>query len=141
LFVRTDCPLTKRYAPELRRIATEFGRNGVSFWTVYVEKNADRRTVQSFQAEYQLPGTVVLDDRHQLADRAHATVSPEAAVFDSSGVLKYHGRIDDQWAEIGKGRPQAQSHDLENAISAVLSHKPVPQPATKAVGCSLADVE
>ena len=43
LFVRTDCPLTNRYAPELERIASEFANRGVDFWLVYPDP-ARRRT-------------------------------------------------------------------------------------------------
>ncbi|MBV8808725.1 MAG: redoxin domain-containing protein, partial [Acidobacteriaceae bacterium] len=35
LFVRTDCPITNRYAPELQRLAQEFKGDGVDFWMVY----------------------------------------------------------------------------------------------------------
>ena len=67
--------------------------------------------------------------------------TPEAAVFDATGRLVYHGRIDDRWVEIGKARPQAQTHDLEDAIAAVLAGRPVARAETRAVGCTLADLE
>ncbi|MBV8833214.1 MAG: hypothetical protein JO108_28800, partial [Acidobacteriaceae bacterium] len=69
------------------------------------------------------------------------TVAPEAAVFDSGGKLIYHGRIDDRWIEIGKSRPAPTTHDLEDAISAVLARRTVAHPETRAIGCSLADLE
>jgi len=72
---------------------------------------------------------------------AHATTAPEAAVFDAAGHLQYHGRIDDRWVNPGTARPAARTHDLEDAIAAVLAGRRPAQPATQAVGCSLADVE
>lgn len=141
LFVRTDCPITNRYAPELQRIAQEFKSRGVKFWLVYPDATESMTSIAKHVAEYSLPGTAVRDPHHDLVRRANATVAPEAAVFDGAGRLMYHGRIDDRYVDIGKARPAAQTHDLENAIADVLSGTPVRQPETRAVGCSLADIE
>ena len=81
------------------------------------------------------------DPRHSLVKLAHATIAPEAAVFDAAGRLVYHGRIDDRWVNPGKARPAARTHDLEDAISAVLAGRRPAQSETHAVGCWLADVE
>ena len=141
VFVRTDCPVTNRYAPELQRIADKFKTRSVAFWLVYPDRDEAPRHIRDHMREYQMPGQALQDPRHALVKRAHATVAPEAAVFNGSGKLIYHGRIDDRYVDIGKTRPEATVHDLEDAISAVLSGKAVPHPETRAIGCSLADVE
>ncbi|MGA8027552.1 MAG: redoxin family protein [Bryobacteraceae bacterium] len=141
VFVRTDCPITNRYAPELQRLAAEFKDRGVDFWLVYPDHTETTQAIEAHIAQYHFPGIPLRDPDHQLVKRAHATVAPEAAVFDRDSTLVYHGRIDDRWVDLGKSRPYAQTHDLENAISAVLAGKPVSPPETRAVGCSLADVE
>lgn len=142
LFVRTDCPITNRYAPELQRIASEYGKAPVEFWLVYPDPAEQAQTIQKHVGQYQLPGTALFDPRHQLVAFAHATVAPEAAVFDAQSKLTYHGRIDDRYVSIGKSRPGGpQTHDLEDAIARTLHGKPVPQTETRAVGCSLADIE
>ncbi len=141
LFVRTDCPITNRYAPELQRIAEEFKGRGVQFWLVYPDASETPRAIQEHVEQYSFPGIPLRDPHHELVKRAQATVAPEAAVFDSAGVLMYHGRIDDRYVDFGKARPAPQTHDLENAITAVLAGKPVAQAQTRAIGCSLADVE
>lgn len=141
LFVRSDCPITNRYAPELARIAHEFSGQGVDFWLVYPDRTESGAAIRNHLAEYHLPGTPLRDPEHSLVARAHASVAPEAAVFDGSGHLEYHGRIDDRYVDVGKARPAAQVHDLEDAVHDVLAGTRVPQPETHAVGCSLADVE
>lgn len=140
LFVRTDCPITNRYAPELRRIADRFSQSPVNFSLVYSGKIETRTAVEQHVREYNLPGTVYLDPGHELARRAGATVAPEAAVFDRSGRLLYLGRIDDRWISFGRSRPQATTHDLEAAIATVLAGKTPAEQKTRAIGCSLADV-
>jgi len=141
VFVRTDCPITNRYAPELQRVSEEFAARGVRFWLVYPGGGETAAAIRDHMAQYHFPGEAVRDPQHVLVRRAHATVAPEAAVFDAAGKLVYHGRIDDRYVDIGRARAAAQTHDLENAIAAVLAGKPVAEPETHAVGCSLADVE
>jgi AhpC/TSA family len=141
LFARTDCPISQRYAPELQRIAGEFVHQRVKFWMVFPDKMETPENVRGVLSEYSFPGTPLLDPKHELVRQAHVTVAPEAAVFDAGGALLYHGRIDDLYVDIGKSRSAAQEHDLEDAIRAALDHKPVRQAETRAVGCSLADVE
>jgi hypothetical protein len=141
LFVRTDCPITNRYAPELQRLAQEFKTRSVAFWLVYPDPDEAARHIEDHMHEYGLPGQPLRDPHHVLVKEAHATVAPEAAVFNGSGKLVYHGRIDDRYVDIGKTRPAAQVHDLEDAIEAVLNGKPVAHAETRAVGCSLADIE
>src|SRR5438309_3395374 len=80
LFVRTDCPITNRYAPELRRIADYFSQSPVDFFLVYSGKAETAIAVQEHLRQYMFPGRAILDPQHQLAERAHATIAPEAAV-------------------------------------------------------------
>src|SRR5213080_4435901 len=37
LFVSTDCPISNRYAPEIRRVKDKFARAGVRLWLVYAD--------------------------------------------------------------------------------------------------------
>ena len=142
LFVRTDCPVTNRYAPELAQIAKAFQSSGVEFWLVYPDRSETADSIAQHARSYHLPGHALRDPDHQLARLAHATVSPEAAVFDGQGVLLYHGRVDDRYISLGRSRPGgAQTHDLRDAIAATLAGKPVRQRGTKAFGCFLSDVE
>jgi|SRR5580692_996875 hypothetical protein len=141
VFVRTDCPITNRYAPELKRLWDEFVANGVRFWLVYPDPSETTGKIQNHVLEYSFPGLPLRDPKHELVKRAHADTAPEAAVFDAKGALVYHGRIDDLWVTAGRARPMPTTHDLEDAIAAALSGQPLKQAETRAVGCSLADVE
>jgi hypothetical protein len=84
---------------------------------------------------YVLP--LALDTARALADRAQATVTPEAAVFDREGRLRYHGRIDDRYTDFGVDRPVPTTHDLDDALAAVLDGRPVTRPHAPAVGCAI----
>ncbi len=141
VFVRTDCPVTNRYAPELQRLSGEFSASGVQFFLVYPDPSETVEAIEKHVLDYSFPGQPLRDPRHELVKRAHAVTAPEAAVFNSKGTLIYHGRIDDLWVTPGRARPMPTTHDLEDAIAAVLAGKAPKQAETRAVGCSLADVE
>jgi len=141
LFVRTDCPITNRYAPEIGRIAQEFASRGVEFWLVYPDVSETDDAIARHKSDYKLPGTPIRDPKHLLQKRAEAKISPQAAVFDHSGHLMYSGRIDDRYIAFGKARSAAQTHDLESAIEATLDGKPIKEPRTRSVGCYLADIQ
>jgi hypothetical protein len=141
IFVRTDCPVTNRYAPELQRLSEAFAADAVQFWLVYPDPSETAEKIQKHRLDYGFASQALRDPEHELVKRAHVTTAPEAAVFDSRGTLVYHGRIDDLWVAPGRARPMATTHDLDDAIAAVLSGKPPKQAETRAVGCSLADVE
>lgn len=49
--------------------------------------------------------------------------------------VRYRGRIDNLYINIGRTRQQVTSHDLTDALDAVLAGRPVKQPTTEALGC------
>jgi len=139
LFVRSDCPISNRYAPELQRIYKKYSRQAVEFHLVYPEPGLTSDMMQKHRKEfgYTIPG--VLDSRHHYVTRAHVSVTPEAAVF-VAGQLIYRGRIDDRYVDIGKARSVATCHDLEEVLAAVATGKSIGRRETKAVGCAIEDL-
>jgi hypothetical protein len=141
IFVRTDCPLSNRYAPELRRIFTEFSDQSVDFWMVYPDPAETASGISRHIGTFGFPGKPLRDPRHELVKRSHVANAPEVAVFDSEDKLIYHGRIDDLWVATGIARPMARVHDLEDAISAVLAGHSYKPSEIHGVGCALVDAK
>ncbi len=135
-FVMTDCPISNQYAPEISRICTEYQDKAVDCFVVYVDPDVSADRIRKHNEDYNLACCPAIHDRrHRLAERAGATVTPEAAVFSEDGKLLYRGRINDFYAGLGKPRRRARVHDLRNALDEVLADEPVSKPFTKAVGC------
>ncbi len=90
--------------------------------------------------DFAVSSGTVLDPTQSLTHLAHARLTPEAAILIfASGQWHevYLGRIDDRYLSLGTERPGATRHDLEEAIRAVLEHRPVPPPGGPAVGCAI----
>ena len=79
------------------------------------------------------------DISQKLVQLTGATVTPEVAVMRGAQVL-YRGRIDDRYVDFGKDRPEPTSHDLEDALDALIAGKPVAQKQTRAIGCIISDL-
>ncbi len=139
IFVRTDCPVSNRYAPEIRRLAEEFQGRAV-FWLIYPDRKESAQTVQKHLDEfgYRLPA--LRDLQHELVRKAGAKITPEAAVFYGSE-LRYLGRIDDRAIDFGTFRPAATTRDLENAVQAVIAGRAAHPASRDPVGCYISDLE
>jgi AhpC/TSA family protein len=142
-FAASDCPISNRYLPEIRRIEEEFATRGVVLWFVYPNFGTTAEAVKQHEAVYGSENHVLLDPDHQLVTLAHAKVTPESAVLvpqprggDTFRAV-YHGRIDDRYLRLGQERPKAAQHDLERAILDVLEGRVVEQPNGPAVGCGI----
>ena len=117
VFVRTDCPISNRYAPLLQKLSEKFHAKA-NFWLVYPDRAEAGAQIKAHLQDYHYSIPALRDVRHALVKRSQATITPEAAVFDSSGRLLYHGRIDNWYEDFGRSRPAATTHELDDAIAA-----------------------
>lgn len=139
MFVRTDCPISNRYAPLIQQTSAQYaGKAG--FWLVYLGKTASAEKIRQHESEYGYKLRALRDPQHVLVAQAQAQVTPEVAVFDAHRRLLYHGRIDNWYEDLGHPRHAATTHELDDAIQAALSGK-TPPPNAPGVGCYIADTE
>lgn len=138
LFVTTDCPISNRYIPEIRRICRDYGARGVRCFAVYPDAGADVSSVKQHQHEYGLGATIpaIIDRNHALVDAVGPRVTPEAVIYTSGGRV-YRGRIDDLYIDVGRARREATHHDVRLALDATLAGRSISQPETEAIGCSI----
>lgn len=137
VFTAVDCPISDRYAPEVRRLAARFQAEGIAVWLVYANAGEQPAAVRAHAAAFGYGLPVVLDPAATLADRAGAQVTPEAAVFDAAGRLAYRGRIDDRYVDFGVDRPAPTTRELADAVAAVRAGRDVATPVVPAVGCAI----
>ena len=137
IFLLHDCPIANSYAPEISRIAEEYGKRRVRTYVVYSEDDLSPADAKKHATAYAYRCPALLDSRQTLAQKAGATISPEAALFSAKGELLYRGRIDDRAISPGKHRAEPRQRDLREALDAVLAGKPVRERFTKAIGCYL----
>lgn len=140
-FVRKDCPISNRYAPEIIRLHEEFGTRGVAFWLVYSDPDETAASIAMHLREYRLPGPALRDPHQRFARHSKVRVTPEAAIYRRDGRLLYHGRIDDRQVDFGQTRPAATQRDLQQALELALAGQPISQEPKPGIGCFIEGTE
>jgi hypothetical protein len=137
VFVLPDCPIANSYLPTLNRLHDAYQPRGVRLFLVHADPKITRAEAGRHAAEYEIRPPVILDPHHDWVRRAAATKTPEAVVYSQQRQVLYRGRIDDQYVGLGKRRTEVTSHDLADALDAILAGQPVPRPNTEPVGCHI----
>lgn len=135
IFVGVDCPIANRLSPEIGRIIKEYSEKGIDCWLVYPDRELKADEAIRHMKEYGLNCMATIDRKRTLVKAVGATVTPQAAILDAKGFVKYLGRVNDLFAEHGRTNPEVKSHDLRVSLDALLAGKPIPNPITEAVGC------
>ena len=141
IFMRTDCPIANRYAPEIRRIDDKYRGAKVEIYLVYVDPRESNDAIRKHLQKYGYQCRGLRDPQHNLVERCGATATPEAVVFNRDRKIAYMGRIDDLYEDVGKPRNAATTHELADAIEATIAGRAVAVPRTKAIGCLIADLK
>ena len=138
IFMRTDCPLSKRYTPEIKRLTEKFAAHKIAVHLVFPGADEGAATIRQYLAEYQYQLPAWRDPEHKLVKMTGVTVTPEVAVFvpqKTSWRIVYRGRIDDRVAAFGKMRPAPTVRDLEDVLTAITKKTTLKLQTTKAIGC------
>ena len=135
-FLSAECPISRFYAQEIQRICREYGERGVRCGLVYEDFPVNAPALRRHLDEFGYRGIPAMTDgTGKIATQVNATVTSEAVVIDRAGRIRYRGRIDNFYADLGKPRRAATVHDLRDALDAVVAGRAVTLPETTAVGC------
>ncbi len=147
-FIGVECPLAKLYVTRLEQMAAEFGDQGVAVLAIDSNRQDSVTELTGFAARHDLTFPILKDPDNKVADLFDAKRTPEAYLLDANRVVRYYGRIDDQYGQhlgengkrISYQHTQPRRKDLAIAIEETLADKTVSQPLTEAVGCLIGRV-
>lgn len=140
VFTRVDCPISNRYAPELRRLADAFEASGFRFVLVFPNPDVSAEEIRRHLSDYGYDLPALRDPDQRFAAATGAETTPEAVVLDAAGRLVYRGRIDDRWVAFGRLRSEPTRRDLEEVLRVLAAGGHPPSRATRAVGCLIEDL-
>lgn len=145
VFLCAHCPYVVHVAPELARVAREYGQRGVAF--VGITSNdidqypgdAPAPTAAMARAVgFDFP--ILYDESQDVASAYAAACTPDFFVFDSHRKLAYRGQLDGSRPARGIDRPGVgtlNGADLRAALDALLSGQPVNPEQRPSIGCNI----
>ncbi len=144
-FMGTECPLAKLYGPRLAALEDEFADKSVALVVVDSNQQDSIAEIAHYARLHGIACPVLKDVNNVIADQFGAIRTPEMFVLDQDRVIRYWGRVDDQFGFQGNGiayqREEPKRRDLAVAIEELLAGKPVTQPVTLAQGCHIGRVK
>lgn len=138
-FLGTECPLAKHYGAKLAKLAREYGPRGVAFLGIDSNAQDSVTAIAAYARLHDIEFPLLKDVGNKIADRFGAVRTPTVYLLDKDRIIRYWGRIDDQYG-IGFQRDKARSQDLLKAIDELLAGKAVSKAETKAEGCIIGRV-
>lgn len=132
VFVSTQCPISNDYNERMNTLFEEYSKKGVKFLFLNANANEPAAEVASHARSSGFTFPVYKDAGNIVADRFGAQVTPETYLIDRTGVLRFHGAIDDS-----RNPARIQVQGLRKALDEMLAGRPVSTAETKAFGCTI----
>jgi len=135
-FLGVDCPLANRSLPRLIELERRNRQPGVQFVGIYANEHETIDDIAAHAHDMDIPFPVLKDMEQRLADALHVQRTPTFCVLDDGLVLRYRGRLSDQYG-VAYQRAAARREDLAVAIDELLAGRPVSVATSENDGCLL----
>ncbi len=139
VYLGTECPLAKLYAPRLVELADKFAKQNVAVLAINSNQQDSLSELAAYHKTHGLNFPLLKDLGNVVADQMGAIRTPEAFLVDRNRKIQYWGRIDDQFV-VGRQRNDATRHDLVAAVDELLGGEPISVATTEAPGCFIGRV-
>ena len=138
VFSCNHCPYVQAYEDRLMAIQRDYAGRGVQLVAINsnddVHYPEDRFEQMVARAKAKGFNFLYLRDASQEVARAYgATHTPQLFVFDRDRMLRYTGKIDDNWQNSGA----VTRRYLRDVIDALLSDRAPAESQTHAIGCTI----
>lgn len=142
-FLGAECPRARLYAPRLAELAKKYEAAGVAILGVNSNAQDNITELKNFARLHGVEFPILKDTGNVLADQVRAARVPEVFVLDGERVIRYHGRVDDQYGLQNNASGKAVAYqlaaprrqDLAVALDELLAGKSVSVAETEASGC------
>jgi peroxiredoxin len=138
VFSCNHCPYVVGSEERMIKFYNDYAPRGVAMVAINSNETQDHPTdsfdhMKSHAKEKGLPFPYVRDDSQEIALTYGALRTPHYYVFDQDHVLRYTGRMDDNPRNPG----QEKTHELRDAMDAMLAGKKPPIEVTNPIGCNV----
>lgn len=142
IFMGEDCVISQNYTLPLKQLYDTYADQSVDFYGVFPNRYSTNEKMKAFRDKYDLPFEFILDKGQIIMNKFEVKITPEVVVWDKElKQIRYQGRIDNTYFQLGKRRSITTSSELQDAIQALLDKKEVVITRTKAIGCIITPVD
>lgn len=126
-FVSDKCAVTWGYEQRTGKLIADFRKKGVVFLGIRSSAGDSAEEIKKYAEAKNFDIPILFDDRNVVADYFGVRSTPQYAVIDTNGVLRYFGAFDDlqtvrTWRQ---KEEEAKAQYVRDALSAVLAGKDV----------------
>jgi len=138
IFMCNHCPYVKAVTDRFVSFQKKFTDRNVQLIGIN-SNDADSYPEDSFEnmklyaEEYGMNFPYLYDETQEIARKYDAVCTPDIYVYDKDRVLKYRGRLDDNW----KDENNITVKDLEKATELLLEGKEIDFDQIPSMGCSI----
>jgi peroxiredoxin len=138
VFSCNHCPYVVGSQERMKKLVTDYAPKGVKMIAINANETVNHPTdsfahMKTEAAAKGLNFAYVRDESQDVAKAYGALRTPHYFVFDGQRRLCYTGRMDDNPREVAK----AKTHELRDALDAVLAGKTPKVTATNPIGCNV----
>jgi peroxiredoxin len=133
-FVGCECPLARLYATRLQELQKQFPDDSVVWLLINSNQQDSLTELKGFAKSNGLTLPLLKDPGNKVADLFGASRTPEVFLLDQQQVIRYRGRIDDQYT-YGRQRPEPTQNELKDALESLLAGREIKVSKTDVHGC------
>jgi peroxiredoxin len=138
VFMCNHCPYVKAVIGRLVKLQDEFSGMGVRF--IGINPNDEKtypedslENMKHYYIKWKMNFPYLRDDTQETAKSFDAICTPDIYVYDENRILKYRGRIDDNW----KDENSVSKRELADALTCLLEGRQVSENQNPSIGCSI----
>lgn len=138
IFMCNHCPYVQAVIQRFIKLQQEYYDKGVRSLAInsnddngYPEDSFEKMKI--YFDEWKMNFPYLRDESQETAKQYDAICTPDIYVYNQKRILKYRGRLDDNW----KDESMVTSRDLKNAIDDLLAGKDSIENQVTSIGCSI----
>ena len=138
VFTCNHCPVAKATEDRFVALQRDYASEGVRLVAInpndavaYPEDSMEKMMARAAEKGFNFP--YLRDDTQEVARAYVAACTPDIFLFDRDQVLRYNGRLDDNW----KNPSAVSRRDLRRSLDAVVAGRPIDFDVVPSIGCSI----
>jgi thiol-disulfide isomerase/thioredoxin len=135
-FLLDECRICQYYGPLLGELYDNYHSDEINFAGYFPNFSSKRAQIAEFKASNKIPFELKTDYYKKRSKKYNLEVLPSVVIYDEiAEKVLYTGRIDNRFYGVGRQRQVTSSHDLVEALDAIVNKQTISNNSTQAVGC------